>query len=89
VVGLAVIVLVGRIVVVVTAGAAVVAVVVDGLVLLNVLTGMSTAVVVEIDFVDESIFASAGPDATEITFGSTGGLGLIVDVVVATFGISK
>lgn len=87
VVGLAVIVLVGRFVVVVTAGASAVPVLVGGLVLLKVEMGMSTAGVVELDFVVERIFAGVGPDTTELSFGSTGGLGLIV--VVMTFGISK
>ena len=86
--GLVGIVLVGRFVDVVTAGASAVPAVVGGLVLLNVATGVSTAVV-ELDLLVERVLASAGPDTTEVSFGSTGGFGLIVDVVVVTLGISK
>jgi hypothetical protein len=89
VVGLVVIVLVGWFVDVMTAGALGLPVVVGGLVLLKLATGMTSAVVVELDFLVEPRFETSDLDTTVTSFGSTGGFGLIVDVAGATLRISK
>jgi len=84
-----VVILVGRFVDVVTAGASALPAVLGGPVLLSLATGMSIAVVAELDFLVERTFTSVDPDTAEVSFGSTGGFSLIADVVAETLGISK